>query len=36
MQTRIQSFPEDLTLVFEDQEACVYRLRVTTARRPPS
>jgi len=35
-QTRIQNFPEDLTLVFEDQEACVYRLRVTTARRPPS
>ncbi len=35
VQTRIQNFPEDLTLVFEDREACVYRLRVTTARRPP-
>ena len=36
MQTRIQNFPEDLTLVFEDREACVYRLRVTTTRRPPA
>ena len=33
MQPRIQNFPEDLTLVFEDQEACVYKLRASTARR---
>jgi hypothetical protein len=31
MQTRIREFPEDLTLVFDDQEACVYRLRAITA-----
>ena len=34
VQTRIRTFPEDLTLVFEDPDACVYKLRVSTARRP--
>jgi hypothetical protein len=30
MQARIGKFPDDLRLVFEDREACVYRLRATT------
>jgi hypothetical protein len=36
LQTRIRNFPEDLTLVFEDPEACVYKLRARTVRRPGS
>ena len=36
MQARIREFPEDLTPVFEDQEACVYKLPASPARRPRS
>jgi hypothetical protein len=29
LQSRIRQFPDDLALVFEDEEGCVYRLRTT-------